>query len=238
VVLLAGPDEGNRLVVRQLPETGAVTAVDAQTVMHVYADATRWRLDVLTAKERELLSVRRPAQGRAPSPRERQAPGSASVSRPSPAPALDRLDRAMADELAVNARLPAAAIARAVGQPESTVRRRVAALFDEGSLTTQVVVDHRRLGLSVDANLRIRVLPKLLDRTGRSLAAHPAVHGALATTGPANLQVAVWLRDLDHLYRFITEDLAALDVGYVETMLIGRNVKRPGSLSVAGRTRR
>jgi hypothetical protein len=53
------------------------------------------------------------------------------------------------------------------------------------------------------------------------------VHGALATTGPASLTVAVWLRDLDHLYRFITRDLAGLGITGVDTVLIGRSIKRP-----------
>jgi DNA-binding Lrp family transcriptional regulator len=54
------------------------------------------------------------------------------------------------------------------------------------------------------------------------------VHGALATTGPANLMLAVWLRDIEDLYRFITRDLADLDVGYVDTVLVGTAVKRLG----------
>jgi hypothetical protein len=57
-------------------------------------------------------------------------------------------------------------------------------------------IDPRRLGLNVDANLWLQVAPGRLDSVGRTLAAHPAVHGALATTGPANLQVASWVRDL------------------------------------------
>jgi hypothetical protein len=54
------------------------------------------------------------------------------------------------------------------------------------------------------------------------------VHGVLATTGAANLDVAVWLRDLDELYEFITGGLAGLEVSAVETVLAGRAVKRPG----------
>jgi DNA-binding Lrp family transcriptional regulator len=44
----------------------------------------------------------------------------------------------------------------------------------------------------------------------------------------ANLNVAVWLPDLDDLYEFITRDLAALDVTTAETVLVGQAVKRPG----------
>jgi DNA-binding Lrp family transcriptional regulator len=207
-VLVARPDDRDRLVFRQLPQTTAVTAIDAQTVLHVYADATDWRLDVLTDEERRALTrqVRAdPAAGHVP----------------------DDADRAIAEDLAADARRPAAAVARATGLPESTIRRRLTALLDLGRLSTTVLVEPRRLGLGVDADLRLQVSPARLDETGRALAAHPAVHGALATTGPASLLIAVWLADLDHLYRFLTRDLAGLGIGHVDTMIIGEQVKRP-----------
>ncbi|MFC1411602.1 Lrp/AsnC family transcriptional regulator [Streptacidiphilus sp. N1-12] len=207
-VLTASPDHRDRLVFRQLPTTSAVTSVEAETVIHVFAVAGDWRLDALTPDERDRLTPRLPAAEGG----DREA---------------DEVDRAVAAALAGNARMSASAVARATGHPESTVRRRLTALFEQGQLRTQVLVDPRRLGLGVDANLRMRVPPARLDRTGRLLAAHPAVHGALATTGPGNLNIAVWLRDLDHLYRFITHDLAALDVDLVDTVLVGQALKRP-----------
>jgi DNA-binding Lrp family transcriptional regulator len=74
----------------------------------------------------------------------------------------------------------------------------------------------------------LQVPPDLLDNVGRRLAEHPAVHGALATTGQANLHAAVWLRDLDALYRFVSEDLAGLGIQSLDTVLVGTAVKRPG----------
>jgi DNA-binding Lrp family transcriptional regulator len=111
------------------------------------------------------------------------------------------------------------------------VRRRIARLAASGRLVTQVVVDPRRLGLAIDANVMMRVPPDHLDAAGRTLAAHPAVHGALATTGTTNLHVAVWLRDLAALYRFVTEDIGGLGIGGTETVIVGKAVKRPGGSS-------
>ncbi|MHA6764949.1 Lrp/AsnC family transcriptional regulator [Streptacidiphilus sp. PAMC 29251] len=213
-VLLADRDHRDRLVFRQLPATTAVTSVEAETVIHVFAVAGDWRLDVLTPDERRRLTPERSPQ---PSP----GPDRGGVRE------ADGIDRAVATALAGDARMSASAVARATGHPESTVRRRLTALFEQGQVHTQVLVDPRRLGLGVDANLRMRVPPARLDRTGRLLAAHPAVHGAMATTGPGNLNIAVWLRDLDHLYHFITHDLAELDVDNVDTVLVGRALKRP-----------
>ena len=58
----------------------------------------------------------------------------------------------------------------------------------------------------------------------------PATIGTLATTGRANLHVAVYLRDLEALHHLITRDLPDLGVSnVVDTVLVGRAVKRPGS---------
>lgn len=206
-VLLGGPDPRNRLVFRQLPATNAVTSVDAQTIMHVFATSSDWRLDALTEAERAALTA----------PAERQKPHE-----------QDELDAAILAMLADDARTSAADIAEHTGSPESTVRRRLSNLLAEGQLITEVVIDPRRLGLLVDANIRMRVPPAELDAVGTALARHPAVHGAMATTGQSNLNIAVWLRDLEDLYRFVTRDLAGLGVTNAETTVVGHAVKRPG----------
>ncbi|QIQ01191.1 Lrp/AsnC family transcriptional regulator [Streptomyces liangshanensis] len=207
-VLLPGAGPGNRLVLEQLPATGAVTSVSAQTVLHVFSDATDWRLDVLTDDERTALT-----------------PESGPAAYPSP---LDGPDEAIVTALEGDGRLTAAAVAARTGLAESTVRRRLAALLSGRRLLTQVVVDPRRLGMGIDANVWMEVPPDHLDAAGRALARHPAVHGALATSGTANLCVAVWLRDARALYRFLTEELTGRSITRTETILVGRAVKRPG----------
>jgi DNA-binding Lrp family transcriptional regulator len=92
----------------------------------------------------------------------------------------------------------------------------------------QVFVYPGRLGLTVDAAVSMKVPPAALDAAGRALAAHPAMHGALAATGAHNLYAALWLKDLEHLYEFITRTLAGLNVDSVDPVLIGHAVKRPG----------
>jgi DNA-binding Lrp family transcriptional regulator len=220
-VLLAGPDHRGHLVFRQLPATTAVTSVEAETIVHVYADTGDWRLDVLSPDERRRLTPVRPAAG--------MSPGLSAERHDASGPReTDEIDREISQALATEARMPAAAVARATGYPQSTVRRRLSALFDQGRLRTHTLVVPRRLGLGVDADIRMRVAPAHLDEAGQRLAAHPAVHGAVATTGAGNLFIALWLRDLDDLHRFITRDLAALEVDNIDTILIGREFKRSG----------
>lgn len=209
-VVTPQPDGAVRFLLEELPVAPAILTVDAQTVIHVFSDTSDWTADCLSEHERQALSP--PTPGDAPS----EHTGD-----------LDGLDGAIVGALAVDGRRSAARVARSIGEPESTVRRRLAALIERRLLVTQVVVDPKALGFSVDADLRMQVAPERLDAAGRALAAHPAVHGALATTGPANLTIAVWLHDLGHLYQFITRDLAHLGVSNVDTVLIGRTVKRP-----------
>ncbi|MET9291980.1 Lrp/AsnC family transcriptional regulator [Streptomyces sp. NPDC003077] len=219
-VSLTAPGSRDHLVFRQLPATQAVASVSAATVLHVFAEASDWRHDVLTADERAALTP----QATPPAPTIDDAPA--------PTAGLDPVDRDILDALRDDARAPAAAVAARTGYPDSTVRRRVARLTENGRLLTQVVVDPRRLGLFIDANLMMRVPPDHLDKVGRVLAGHPAVHGAFATTGAANLHAAVWVRGLEDLYRLVTRDLSGLGVGAVETLLVGQAVKRPGVLTV------
>ena len=167
-VLVADQTVRDRLVFRQLPATSAVTSVDAQTVMHVFSDSSDWRLGCLTADETARL-------GRS---------GGAAADE---ADAGDELDGELTAALERAPRASAAAIAQSLGRPESTVRRRLRDLLDRGGVVLQVFVDPGRLGLTVDAAVSMKVPPAALDAAGRALAAHPAVHGALATTGAANL---------------------------------------------------
>ncbi|MFF3271216.1 AsnC family transcriptional regulator [Streptomyces chrestomyceticus] len=180
-----------------------------------------------------------PASGPGPGPAAGPGPGlvsnsglaSGPASRPGPGPAfgLDPIDADILAALSDDARTPAAVIAARTGHPASTVRRRLARLMADGRLSTQVAVDPRRLGLFIDANVMLQVPPDHLDTVGRTLARHPAVHGAFATSGTANLHAAVWLPDLAALYRLITEDLTGLGIAGVETVIVGHAVKRPGS---------
>ncbi|NUP49141.1 MAG: Lrp/AsnC family transcriptional regulator [Catenulispora sp.] len=215
IVAVAATRPGSRdpLVFRQLPSTPAVTSVETATVLHVLRVTSEWRHQVLDADEISALNIAGPRGGLV-------ADSSYGVE-------TDALERAVIDALTPDARLPAATVAARTGLPESTIRRRIARLSAEGRLITQVLVDPRRLGLPVDAMLKLRVGPDHLDRAGRTLAAHPAVHGAFAISGPNNLSLHLWLPDLTALYDFLARDLTGLGINAVETSIISHSAKRP-----------
>ncbi|MFG3284852.1 Lrp/AsnC family transcriptional regulator [Streptomyces sp. NPDC048111] len=206
------PGSSDPLVFRQLPATRAVTALESATILHVFRLTSEWRHQVLTAAEREALAP-------APVAPAATAPGPYGIE-------ADALEQALIDALTPDARLPAAALAARTGHPESTVRRRLAHLADQGRLVTQVLVDPHRLGLPIEAKLLLHVAPDHLAAAGQALAAHPAVHGAFATSGPSNLHAAAYFPDLAALYGFLSRDLVGLGISHVETAIVSRAVKR------------
>ncbi|MGK4583546.1 Lrp/AsnC family transcriptional regulator [Kitasatospora sp. HPMI-4] len=206
-VVLADPGSRDHLVHAQLPATGAVVETSAHAVLHVFADAGRWRGGRLTAEQVAALEPEPPS------------------ARP---PALDGLDRGLLAELGEDARRSHAALAAALGAPESTVRRRLARLAAGGLLRTHATVDPRLLGMRVDANLWLDVPPGRLAEVGERLAGHPQVHGVFATSGAASLMATVFCPDHAGLYRFTTETLGPLGVSRAETVIVARAVKRAG----------
>ncbi|MFJ1702046.1 Lrp/AsnC family transcriptional regulator [Kitasatospora sp. NPDC088346] len=206
-VVLAGDGARDRLLHSQLPATGAVVETSAHAVLHLFADAGRWRAGGLTPAQEAALAPPPPS---------------------TPAPQPDGLDLRLLAALAVDARQSHAALAAAAGAPESTVRRRLHRLAAGGLLRTHATVDPRLLGMAVDANLWLGVPPGRLAAVGEALAGHPQVHGVLATSGPANLMAAVFCPDHGGLYRFTTETLGPLGVDRVETAIVARAVKRAG----------
>ncbi|MCM2416789.1 Lrp/AsnC family transcriptional regulator [Streptomyces sp. RKAG293] len=218
IFAIARTEPGSRdpLVFRQLPSTQAVTSLESATILHVFRLTSEWRHQVLTAPERAALSKGEPAPGASPS----GSPGPYGVD-------TDGVEQSLIDALIPDARLTAAALAARTGHPETTVRRRLTQLAAQGRLITQVLVDPRRLGLPIDAKLLLHVPPDHLTAAGQALADHPSVHGAFATSGPANLHAAAYFPDLTSLYGFLSRDLVGLGITHVETAVVSRAAKRP-----------
>ncbi|MFB6931352.1 Lrp/AsnC family transcriptional regulator [Streptomyces chartreusis] len=72
-------------------------------------------------------------------------------------------------------------------------------------------LDLALLGAHTEALLWITVRPGALQKTAQTLGAHPHVRFCAATTGPANLLVALAATNLDALYTFLTDTVGSLD---------------------------
>jgi DNA-binding Lrp family transcriptional regulator len=94
-----------------------------------------------------------------------------------------------------------------------------------------VDVDLRPLGFEAQAILWLSVPPAELAGVGNALAAHPQVAFVAATTGPTNLIASVVCRDVNALYRYLTDDVGRLRaVQHVETTPVIRTLKSAGEV--------
>ncbi|MFE2720853.1 Lrp/AsnC family transcriptional regulator [Kitasatospora sp. NPDC059327] len=240
-VMLSDAGSRDRLLYGQLPATAAVTETTTYTVLHAFSDAGQWQAGYLDEAEVAALTPPGPGAEAAPEPESEPGPGPDPAPDPAPDPRStppaarsrenpppDALDRALLARLSVDARQSHAALAAAVGAPESTVRRRLHRLAAAGLLRTHATVDPRLLGMAVDANLWLDVPPGRLAEVGAALARHPQVHGVFATSGPTNLLATLFCADHGGLYRFLTDTLGPLGVDRAETAIVARAVKRAG----------
>ena len=216
------PEQRDALFLRGLPGSRRVVQISAHSILHNYAPHA-W-----SGLTRALSTDQIAVLAGGTTPQDPPAPGGTHPPRP---PLLLPEDEPLLAELARDGRASHAALAAAIHWHESTVRRRIDELRRAGVLYFEVDIDGRGLGMTVQATLWLSVEPARLDEAGRALAGHPEVPFAAATTGPTNLVVTAIFRDTEHLYEYLTGQLADLPgVRSVETAPIIRTLKRTGSV--------
>lgn len=142
---------------------------------------------------------------------------------------LDEVDRQLLDLLAVDGRVPIDELAERTGVPASTVRRRLTALRASGVLYFDVDFETRGSDAAACTHMWLTVSPRDLPSVGATLATHPEVAFAAATTGRTNIYCSLLASDAAALYRYLTGPVAALPgVREVETAPVIRGFKGAG----------
>ena len=215
------PEQRNALFLRGLPGSRRVTQISAHSILHNFTPGP-WQAVTAALSAGQLALLTR-GDG-PPNP-----PAHGGAVRP-PVPLLAE-DEPLLAELARDGRTSHAAIAAAIHWHESTVRRRIDELSRVGLLLFEVDLDDRAFGVNVQVMLWLSVEPSRLDATGRALATHPEIPFVAATTGSTNLLASAVFRDAQHLYGYLTGELAALPgVSSVQTAPVIRTLKRTGSV--------
>ncbi|MEV6510886.1 Lrp/AsnC ligand binding domain-containing protein [Streptomyces sp. NPDC051642] len=209
ILFLDGPDARNSLLLRDLPATPAVQSWTSHILLRVFPAAFDWSGGLLTEAELTSLRTELPA--------------------PAARPSLQPLDHALITTLVEDGRASYADLARRADTTALTARRRLETLVGNQVVRLATEVDLARLGIRTEALLWITVAPGGLEETGRELSRHPQVRFASATTGSANLLVAVAAADLNALYHFLNETIGALPhITTLEVTPILSGVKRTG----------
>ncbi|WP_431873404.1 Lrp/AsnC family transcriptional regulator [Amycolatopsis sacchari] len=210
VTRAAGAQAPDALLLRQLPRTPRVVAVSAHCLLRTFVGGpVGWPGRATTLTEDQVRRL-------TPEPAATDG-GLVDVSG----------DAALLAALARDGRATYAELAAGTGQPEPAVRRRVQQLRRDGVLYLDVDLDAAALGFAAQALLWLSVRQPRLAAVAEALAGQREVALVAATTGPANLLASVLCPDVDALYTYLAETIAAIDgVGHVETAPVIRTLKR------------
>lgn len=190
-----------------------VRATRTQVATAVPTDGSRWRLRSLDAES----CARIEAAGRPP------------TRKPRP-PAWDALDVRLLEQLSVDARASANALAEAVGAGLTTVRARMDTLLAEGVIL-RCDLARPLSGWPLSAVYFASVPAEHLRETSEVLASALEVRSCAVTAGPHNLVIDVWLRALDDVHAFeahLSRRLPKLSIQ--DRSVVLRTVKHMGRL--------
>lgn len=117
-------------------------------------------------------------------------------------------------------------LARHTGVSETTAKRRVEALIENGVISPAMIPDVRRLGFETMALVGVKVDLKLIAETAEAISELPQVTSIHMTLGRYDLMATLADRTVGDLATLITDRIAALPgVRDIETFMSVRSVK-------------
>lgn len=141
---------------------------------------------------------------------------------------VDELDRDIIRALQQDGRRSNVEIARALNVAESTVRKRIDRLLQNGTVRIVGVPSLAALGFSVQVLIYLQVEPAYADAIANQMAGLPQVQSVTYTAGEYSLVVQAAFADNDALRHFLSAEVAALTgVLRTTTAHILQQVKAP-----------
>lgn len=175
---LAAIDQCVRTRVATAP---GVVSTRAHYVRRVFQEGGQWRLGALTDAQAAAVSARRPG------------PPSDLAAEPTP----EQWD--VLDALADDVRRPLAHVRDRTGGSLAAVSRRVTTLLGADWAHWRIDIAHRALGYECAVMLWLRAPQENLEQIATSFRLLPESRLIASVTGPANLAISLWLRDLADL---------------------------------------
>ena len=211
-------------ILQRLPRTSTVLALEVDLILRVFgepADA-QWTAygHTLDSAQADLIRAERAES----------ADHSASPATPG------EQDQPLLDALAADGRAPHARLADETGWSPARVKRRMAALEASGTLAFDVDLLPALLGFDVNAMLWLTTSPRHLASVAEQIVMHDEVASVIAVSGRNNLMAVVICRDVDHLYGYVAERLAAIQhIDSYDMSIRAQRLKQAGSLVARGR---
>jgi Transcriptional regulators len=118
----------------------------------------------------------------------------------------DEIDLAIIDLLMEDGRMPAAEIARRVGNvSERVVRYRIERMVKEGLIKISAIANPRKFGYTIVADVVIEVEPAYIREVAQALTEYECVSYVACSIGETDVSVQVVGRSAEEVYRFATE---------------------------------
>ena len=124
--------------------------------------------------------------------------------------AMDDLDLRLISELTKDARQSSAELSRKLNVSETTVRRRIQHLEEQGIITFTAILDPSKLGYNIIAIIALEVELGQIDKISESLANCPNVRYVSLCTGNHDLFIGTWFHSSSELTQFVKDYLAGV----------------------------
>jgi Lrp/AsnC family transcriptional regulator for asnA, asnC and gidA len=130
---------------------------------------------------------------------------------------IDKIDLQIVDLLMEDGRMPAAEIARRLGAiSERAVRYRVGRMVEDRLIQISAVVNPKKFGYNVIADILIEVETNQIENVARALAVSDNVSYVACAIGETDVSVQVVARDTEEVYRFATQVIGRIP-GVIKT---------------------
>jgi len=134
---------------------------------------------------------------------------------------MDDLDLRLIAELTKDARQSSAELSRKLNVSETTIRRRIQHLEEQGIITFTAIVNPSKLGYNIIAIIALEVELGQIDKISESLANCPNVRYVSLCTGNHDLFIGAWFHSSSELTQFVKDYLAGVPgIRKSETFLI------------------
>jgi Lrp/AsnC family transcriptional regulator for asnA, asnC and gidA len=143
-----------------------------------------------------------------------------------PAVVLDRVNKAIIEQLQQDGRRSYSALGKAVGLSEAAVRQRVQKLTDAGVIQVVAVTDPLTLGFVREALVGIRATGCDLRELAQRLAEVPEIDYVVICSGSFDLLIELVCQDDEHLLTLINDVRSIPGVRDTETFVYLKLVKQ------------
>jgi Lrp/AsnC family transcriptional regulator for asnA, asnC and gidA len=140
---------------------------------------------------------------------------------------MDEIDRGIIELLRADGRASHAAVSRALGVSEGTIRRRLSRLIDEGIIRVVAIPEPEQLGYHTSAFIGLKVDPARVEGVADELCALAETEQVVITTGSYDIFVWVSMPSSEALATFLHHQVGTIPgVRQTETFVTLEQRKR------------